>query len=148
MNSFNTNKNPLLIFFWFYQFVNNFFELLLWEFNGLNIFIMVGFFLIFVVSRNTEILDDSNFWLKMYVACMRNTTPALYDLLWSHFTLSIKSPTLSPSFTSSLRSLAIAGTGGNSLRVSMITLSRYFISRVSWYVHGRFEPLNIPSSSS
>ena len=81
MNSFNTNKNPLLIFFWFYQFVNNFFELLLWEFNGLNIFIMVGFFLIFVVSRNTEILDDSNFWLKMYVACMRNTTPALYDLL-------------------------------------------------------------------
>ena len=43
------------------------FELLLRKMNGLNLFNMDDIFHIFITSRNTEILIDSNYWLGMYV---------------------------------------------------------------------------------
>ena len=51
----------------FYQFVDNFSALLLCKINVLDIFDTGNFFQIFVISRSTEILIESNFWLEMYV---------------------------------------------------------------------------------
>lgn len=60
----------------------------------------------------------------------------------------VHSHSYSPNLTSWLSCRAIAGTGGNNLRVSSITLSRYFISNVSWKVQGLSESLNISFNSS
>ena len=55
-----------------YQFVNNFSALLLCKINVLVFFDTGHFFQIFVISRNTEILIESNFWLGMYSPCILN----------------------------------------------------------------------------
>ena len=49
------------------QFVNNFSALLLCKINILDIFDMSDVLQIFVTSRHTEILIESNFWLGKYV---------------------------------------------------------------------------------
>ena len=51
----------------FFEFFNNFLALLLCKINVLDIFDVRDFLNIFVISRSTEILIKSNFWLRMYV---------------------------------------------------------------------------------
>ena len=53
--------------FFSYQFVNNFLALLLWKINCLDFFDTGDFFQVFVISRSSKILIESNFWLGMYV---------------------------------------------------------------------------------
>ena len=58
----------------FYQFINNLYDWLLCKFNVLEIFSMTDYSKIFVVSRRSEILMESNFWLRMYVRCILKFT--------------------------------------------------------------------------
>ena len=51
----------------FLEFFNNFLALLLCKINVLDIFDVRDFLNIFVISRSTEILIKSNFWLRVYV---------------------------------------------------------------------------------
>ena len=44
---------------------------------------LFDFLKIFVVSRNTEILIESNFWLRMYEPCIFNSL-SLYILTWNN----------------------------------------------------------------
>ena len=46
-----------------YQCVNNFFAFLLSKINVFDFFDMRDFFQIFIISRNIEILIESNYWL-------------------------------------------------------------------------------------
>ena len=50
-----------------YQFVNNFFALLLCKINDADVFNMVDMLQNIVKSRSTEIVIQWNFWLAMYV---------------------------------------------------------------------------------
>ena len=54
------------------EFVNNFQELLLSKLNVLDMFDMGNFFQIFVISRNTDIIIESNFLAGMYVSYILN----------------------------------------------------------------------------
>ena len=54
----------------FYQYVNNFSELLLCKINVFVIFNMNIKKWIFVTSRSTDILNELNFWLGIYVSYM------------------------------------------------------------------------------
>ena len=65
----------LLNGYFVYHSVNKFSILLLYEINVLDFFDMGDLFQIFVVSRNTEILTESNYWLGMYV-------PYILNWLW------------------------------------------------------------------
>ena len=60
-------KKRFLIIHWIFlcQFVDNFSELLFWEINVLDIFNIVDFYQIFVISRSTEILTEFNIWFEM-----------------------------------------------------------------------------------
>ena len=62
--------------FCFRQFVNNFSALLLWKICIFDIVNVVDVFQIFVISRSTEILFVSNFWLgvSIYVKHPQNHT--------------------------------------------------------------------------
>ena len=62
----------LLNGYFVYHSVNKFSILLLYEINVLDFFDMGDLFQIFVVSRNTEILTESNYWLGMYVPYILN----------------------------------------------------------------------------
>ena len=65
INSFEINRLSHLVIYWTCIFLSIIFELLLYKINVLDIFNMVDFLMIFVVSRSTEILIEST--LRMYV---------------------------------------------------------------------------------
>ena len=70
INSFEIKKDRLpdylLKNYFVYQFFNNFSALLLYKINFLHFFDTGDFFQIFVISRNTEILIESNYWLGIH----------------------------------------------------------------------------------
>ena len=68
-----------------YQFVTNFSELVLCKINILDFFDMGDFFQIFVISRNTEILIEPNYWLGMNVPFIHES------LLQNRYALVIRS---------------------------------------------------------
>ena len=80
INSFEIKMDRLpdylLNNYFVYQFVKNFFALLC-KINLFDFFDMADFFLIFVISRNIEILIESNYWLGMYVLSI-----LFYQSLW------------------------------------------------------------------
>ena len=62
------NRSPdyLLDNYFFLQFFDNFSALLLCEINVLDIFNISDFFQFFVITRRTEIVIVSNFWVRVY----------------------------------------------------------------------------------
>ena len=62
----------LLKNYFFYQFVNDLPALFLYRINLLGIFGMGEFLQIFIISRSTEVLIESNFWLGMCVPYILN----------------------------------------------------------------------------
>ena len=73
INSFEIKRLPdyLLNSYFVCKFVNNFSALLLYKINIIDFFNM-GVFFSFFISRNTELLNESKYWLGMYVTCIIN----------------------------------------------------------------------------
>ena len=82
INSFHTKNEMLPDYlshnYYLYLFVNNNLELLLFKINVLDIFNMVDFLKIFVVSRSTEIMMQLNFSLRMYV-------PSIFKIFFNNY---------------------------------------------------------------
>ena len=93
------NKSPdhLLRNFFLYQILNIFSALLLLcKINVLEVFDKGDFFQIFVISRSTKILIESNFWLGIYVPyILNNQNWPPFTGCSNHIILAIKNQRLS-----------------------------------------------------
>ena len=58
----------LFVVYFFCQFVNNFSALLFCKMYFFDIFNIIEFFKMFVISRSIEILIVANFWLEVYTS--------------------------------------------------------------------------------
>ena len=85
INTFIWNEkriSNLIIYYnnyFLYQLISNFAALLLCKMNFFGFFDIGDFFQIFVTSRNTKILMETNYWLGMYVPYILNVRK---EILW------------------------------------------------------------------